>query len=209
MNVNIQESTREALREALWVAASRPDGDRDERLAALLARVEAEGLLPQVGEITATWERSRPVWEVEDLLAKDDWQGALDALSALDPSEPHSTYLHAYVLVRLGQLGEAEELVASLPADDERFRSVVDAVEEQRGERAERAMVEERQAAVRLVEQALAEGDAAGALGLLEGFDAEDGHATYLRACALVQLGDLDAAEELVSGAAEGDGRFE
>jgi hypothetical protein len=46
-------------------------------------------------------------------------------------------------------------------------------------------------------------------LELVEGLDPDDGDAVYLRACVLVQSGEFEAAEELVAGAPEGDGRFE
>ena len=66
-----------------------------------------------------------------------------------------------------------------------------------------------RNRAIWAVEAALAAGDTGLALELVEGLDPDDGDAVYLRACVLVQSGEFEAAEELVAGAPEGDGRFE
>ncbi len=99
-----------------------------------------------------------------------------------------------------------------------RFESVSESISRRRALEGEREAEEERQAterqvvmrqaAMRVVEAALAASDTDLALKLLENLDPDDLDAMYLRARVFVEHGDLELAEHLVASAPQEDRRF-
>ena len=132
--MRILEAIQEMLREALWLATSQQEPERDRRLTDLMDRISTERLLPEIVSISATWKRNRAIWAVEAALAAGDTGLALELVEGLDPDDGDAVYLRACALVELGDLELAERLIASASASEEdgRFISVSERMEVRR-----------------------------------------------------------------------------